>query len=87
MSVNDYDQLTRFFLFPSGGLGGVQLGPLDTAATVWLTVPAPGDYDDGEFVGIKIGRGTRGTQRKLQRHFVHQKSHLTRPGIESGPPQ
>jgi hypothetical protein len=38
---------------------GVQLGPLGTAATDWPIVPAPGDYDDGEFGGIKIGRGNR----------------------------
>jgi hypothetical protein len=29
--------------------GGVQLGPFGTAATEWPSVPAPGDYDDGEF--------------------------------------
>jgi hypothetical protein len=29
--------------------GGVQLGPLGTAAADWPIVPAPGDYDDGEF--------------------------------------
>jgi hypothetical protein len=29
--------------------GGVQLGPLGTAATNRPIVPAPGDYDDGEF--------------------------------------
>jgi hypothetical protein len=23
----------------------------------WLIVPGPGDYDDGEFGGMKIGRG------------------------------
>jgi hypothetical protein len=44
--------------------GGVQLGPLGTAATDWPIVPAPGDYDDGEFGGIKIGRGNRSTRRK-----------------------
>jgi hypothetical protein len=27
-------------------------------------VPAPGDYDDGEFGGMKIGRGNRGTRRE-----------------------
>jgi hypothetical protein len=32
------------------------LGPLDTAATTRLIVPAPGDYDDGEIGGM-IGRG------------------------------
>jgi hypothetical protein len=30
------------------------LGPLGTAATNRPIVPAPGDYDDGEIVGIKI---------------------------------
>jgi hypothetical protein len=42
----------------------VQLGPLGTAATDWPIVPAPGDYDDGEFVGMKTGRGNRITQKK-----------------------
>jgi hypothetical protein len=42
--------------------GGVQLGPLGTAAIDWPTVPAPGDYDDGEFGGMKIGRGNRSTR-------------------------
>jgi hypothetical protein len=27
------------------------MGPLGTSATEWLIVPAPGDYDDGEFGG------------------------------------
>jgi hypothetical protein len=45
--------------------GGVQLGPLGMAATDWPIVPAPGDYDDGEFGGMKIGKGNRSTQRKL----------------------
>jgi hypothetical protein len=36
--------------------GGVQLGPLGTAATNRPIVPAPGDYDDGEIGGM-IGRG------------------------------
>jgi hypothetical protein len=36
--------------------GGVQLGPLGTAATDWPIVPAMGDYDDGEFGGMKIDR-------------------------------
>jgi hypothetical protein len=44
--------------------GGVQLGPLGTAATDWHVVHAPGDYDDGEFGGMKIGRGNRSTRRK-----------------------
>jgi hypothetical protein len=44
--------------------GGVQLGPLGTAATNRPIVPAPGDYDDGEIAGMMIGRGNRSTQRK-----------------------
>jgi hypothetical protein len=37
--------------------GGVQLGPLGTAATNRLIVPAPGGYDDGEIGGMMTGRG------------------------------
>jgi hypothetical protein len=44
----------NFFLIRLVG-GGVQ--PLGTVATDWPIVPAPGDYDDGEFGGMKIGRG------------------------------
>jgi hypothetical protein len=44
--------------------GGVQLGPLGTAATNRPIVPAPGDYDDGEIDGMMIGRGNRSTRRK-----------------------
>jgi hypothetical protein len=43
--------------------GGVELGPLDTAATNRPIVPAPGNYNDGEICGI-IGRGNRSTRRK-----------------------
>jgi hypothetical protein len=41
-----------------------KLGPLGTSATEWPIVPATGDYDDGEFGGMKFGRGNRSTQRK-----------------------
>jgi hypothetical protein len=40
------------------------LGPLGTSAAEWPIVPAPGDCDDGEFGGMKIGRGNRSTRRK-----------------------
>jgi hypothetical protein len=40
------------------------MGPLGTSATEWPFVPTPGDYDDGEFGGMKIGRGNRSTWRK-----------------------
>jgi hypothetical protein len=37
--------------------GEVKLGPLGTSGTEWPIVPAPGDYDDGEFGGMKIWQG------------------------------
>jgi hypothetical protein len=43
--------------------GGVQLGPLGTAATNMPIVPAPYNYDDGEIGGM-IGRGNRSNGRK-----------------------
>jgi hypothetical protein len=43
--------------------GGVQLGPLGTAATNRPIVPVLGDYDDGEIPGMMIGRGNRSTRR------------------------
>jgi hypothetical protein len=51
-----------FFLIGIVG-GGVQLGPLGTAAINRPVVPTPGDYDDGE-IGITIGKGTQSTRRK-----------------------
>jgi hypothetical protein len=44
--------------------GGVQLGPLGTAATNKPIMPAPGDYDVEETGGMMIGRGNRSTRRK-----------------------
>jgi hypothetical protein len=44
--------------------GGVQLGPLGTAATDWPIGPDPGHYDDGEFGGTKTGRRNLSTRRK-----------------------
>jgi hypothetical protein len=47
-----------FFLFLICMWGGEsKLGPLGTSATEWPIVPAPGDYDDGQIGGMKIGRG------------------------------
>jgi hypothetical protein len=39
--------------------GRVQLGPLSTSVTDRPIVPAPGDYDEREFGGMKTGRGNR----------------------------
>jgi hypothetical protein len=53
------------------------LGPLGTSATEWSIVPAPGDCNDGEFGGMKSGRGNRSIREYLlQHHFVQHKSHL-----------
>jgi hypothetical protein len=40
-------------------------GPLGTSATEWPIVPAAGDYDDGEFGGIKRLAG------KTEVHDIH----------------
>jgi hypothetical protein len=66
------------------------VGPIGTAATDWPILPAPGDYDDGEFGGMKIGGETEVHvlgENPPQRHFVHHKSHSTRSGIEPWPPR
>jgi hypothetical protein len=56
----------QLFFFNSHSWGvESKLGPLGTSATEWPIVPALGDYEDGEFGGMKIGRGNRSTRRKL----------------------
>jgi hypothetical protein len=66
--------------------GGVQLGPLGTAATKRPIVPAPGDYDDGKIGGMMIARETEVLGENLpQCSVVHHKPHLL-PGREPGPP-
>jgi hypothetical protein len=44
--------------------GGVQTGPTRHVGHFWPIVPAPGDCEDGEFGGMKIGRGNRSARRK-----------------------
>jgi hypothetical protein len=49
------------------------LSPLGIAATNRPIVPAPSDYDDGEF-GVMVGRGTEVLgENLLQCRFVHHK--------------
>jgi hypothetical protein len=54
----------NFFILIGIVEGGVQLGPLGTEATNRPIVPTPSDYDDGEIVGMMIGRVNRSTRRK-----------------------
>jgi hypothetical protein len=64
------------------------LSPLGTAATIGLLYQ-PQMIDDGDceaIGGMKIGSGTEVLGENLpQRHFVHKKSRMARPGLEPGP--
>jgi hypothetical protein len=44
--------------------GGVQTGSTRHVGHFWPIVPPPGDCEDGELGGMKIGRGSRSIRRK-----------------------
>jgi hypothetical protein len=68
--------------------GGVQLGPLGTAAINRPLVPNPADYDDGEIDGMMMGRGNRSTRRKpVQLSLCQSQTPHDVPGREPGPPR
>jgi hypothetical protein len=57
------DLSINFFIYIVGG--GVQTGSTRQVGHFWPILPAPGDCDvDGEFGGMKIGRGNRSTRTK-----------------------
>jgi hypothetical protein len=62
LTTTHRDQQNKQFFFNLHS-GGWNQGPLDTAATKWPIVSAPGDFDNGEIGGM-IGRGNRSTRRK-----------------------
>jgi hypothetical protein len=55
-------QTSGFFIRIVGG--GVHTGSTRHVVHFWPIVAAPGDCEDGEFGGMKIGRGNRSTRRK-----------------------
>jgi hypothetical protein len=68
--------------------GGVQLGPLGTAATNSPIVPAPDEYGDGEIGGIIIDRGNLSTRRKTAPVPLYPpQTPYALPGREPGPPR
>jgi hypothetical protein len=77
------DNTQVFFIGIVGG--GVQLGPLGTAATNRPIVPAPRDYDDREIGGM-IGRGNQSTRRKPAPVPLCPPQHHMLPGREPRAP-
>jgi hypothetical protein len=51
-----------FSSFAKWGGGGVQNGSTRHVGHFWPIVAAPGDCEDGEFGGMKIGRGNQSTR-------------------------
>jgi hypothetical protein len=68
--------------------GGVHVGSTRHVGHYWPIVPDPGDCDDKEFGGMKIGRGNRSTRRKpALAPLCPPQIPLARPGLEPGPPR
>jgi hypothetical protein len=70
-------------------ISGVGLSPLGTAATSGLLYkPQMIDDECGAVGGIRIAGETEVLGENVpQCHFVPHKSHMTRPGLEPGPPR
>jgi hypothetical protein len=65
-----------------------KLGPLGTSATNRPIVLVPGDCDDRQFGGMKIGRGNRNTWIKpAPAPLCPKQIKFDRPGLELGLPR
>jgi hypothetical protein len=88
LSLVQEEQIFEGFFICIVGGWGVELGPLGTSTTEWPIVPAQGECDDGEFGGMKIGRGNRSTRRKpAPAPLCPPQIPLARRGLEPGPPR
>jgi hypothetical protein len=87
--IGSWQYMFHFFFII---LSGVKLTEfLGTAATTGL-LHQPGMIGEGDcgekLVEWRLAGETLGLGKNLpQRHFVHHKSHTTRPGFEPGPPR
>jgi hypothetical protein len=70
-------------------LSGVRLSPLGTTASTRLSYQPQmiDDCDCGAVGGMTIGRVEIFGESQQQRHFLDNKSHMTKPGLERGPPR
>jgi hypothetical protein len=71
-------------------ISGVGLSPLGTAATSGLLYKPQmiDEVDMKQLVERRLAGETEVLGENLpQRHFVHHKSHMTRPGLEPWPPR
>jgi hypothetical protein len=64
----------------SGGGVESKLGPLGTSATNWPIVSIPDDCEDGEFCGMKIGRGKYSEKTCLSATLSTTNPNLPEPG-------
>jgi hypothetical protein len=64
-----------------------KLGPLGRSAIYWPIVPALVIVTMENLVEWMGGETEVLGENLPRRHFVHHKSHLTRPGIEPGSPR
>jgi hypothetical protein len=76
-----------FFLIRIVG-GAVHTGSTRRVGHYWPIAPAPSDCDDGEFGGMKIGRGHRGTRREpAPAPLCPPQIPIARPGLKPRPPR